>query len=307
MLDKIHGMIPPIITPLKNDESIDEEGLRIVVDFLVNLDVSGIFILGTAGEFAYMNVEERLQIAKIVRDQVKSRVPLLMGLSNVSLLNSLKLLKNGIDLGMDGFVATLPQYSQLESGQIKNYFVEIKKNCGDKPLFAYEVSEIVPTTARLTPKLILDLANSKIINGLKYTGVLWEDYAQLIFNGLNDRESFRFFPGTEIISRKIWEAGVKFDGGIYSGLNIFPRIYNDMFKAIKNKDEALLARIQPLIFSIGGILSYGPSIIKEVLKSIGLPISTKVRSPLPSIKKPAIKKIIRLLNTISNEGYLDKY
>lgn len=312
MFEKMKGMIPPIVTPLKEDESIDEEGLRTVVDFLVNLRVSGIFVLGTAGETAYMNLEERFQISKIVRDQASSSVPLLMGLSDPSLANSLKLLKHGMDIGVDGFVATLPQYFQLDSGQIKTYFTEIKKYCEEKPFFAYEVSEVVPTTARLTPKLVIELANEGIINGLKYSGVMWEDYALLLFEGLKNRENFRLFAGSEIVTRKIWEARIKFDGGIYSGLNVFPRIYVDLYNAIQAKNEEKLARIFPLLFQCGGIFgtvgsSGGPNLIKEMLKELGLPISTKVRSPLPTVKSHIFKKIKSLFDILTKEGYLDKY
>lgn len=312
MLEKIEGMIPPIITPLKEDESIDEEGLEIVVDFLVEHGVYGLFALGSASEFAYMDLLERIQIIKIIRDQLKSRVPLLMGVADTSLKNSLSLIKEGLEIGVDGFVATVPQYFLLDRKQIKAYFTDIKKHCNDKPLFAYDVSEIVPTTAKLSPKLIIELLDNKIINGMKYSGVLWEDYAKIVLEGVSDRDSIKFFAGSEIVTRKIYEAGFKFDGGIYSGLNLFPRLYIDTFKAITMKDERLISKCLPLFLNSGGLMgamgsSGTQSVMKETLKAIGLPISSKVRSPLPPLKKNVYKKINNLIETLSKEGYLDKY
>ena len=312
MLEKIEGMIPPVITPLKEDESIDVEGLRIVVDFLVKHGVSGIFELGTSSEFAYLDLEEQFLITKIVKEQLKSNIPLLMGVSNASLTNSLKLIKFGLDIGVDAFVATVPQYFLIDNKQIKTYFTEIKNHCNEKPLFAYDVSETVPTTAKLSPKLIIELLNNKIINGIKYSGVLWEDYAKLVLEGVSDRDSIKFFAGSEIVTRKIYEAGFKFDGGIYSGLNMFPRLYNDTFKAIKIMDKNLISKCLPLFLSAGGLIgamgsSGTPSVMKETLKAIGLPINAKVRSPLPPLKKHVHKKISKLLDTLSKEAYLDKY
>ncbi|MHA1763418.1 MAG: dihydrodipicolinate synthase family protein, partial [Promethearchaeota archaeon] len=82
MLEKIFGIIPPIITPLKEeDENVDEEGLRAVVDFLINNGATGIFVNGTSGEFPYLTLEERVKIARIVKDQVKSKGCVLMGIS----------------------------------------------------------------------------------------------------------------------------------------------------------------------------------------------------------------------------------
>ena len=70
-------MIPPIITPFKQDETIDEEGLRAVVDFLINQKVDGIFTLGSSSEFAYMDQEEKMKCVEIVKDQVKFSTKLL--------------------------------------------------------------------------------------------------------------------------------------------------------------------------------------------------------------------------------------
>jgi 4-hydroxy-tetrahydrodipicolinate synthase len=312
MTKNFEGMIPPIITPLKEDESIDKEGFQIVMDFLINRGVFGIFILGTAGEFAYFDLNERKQIAKIARDHLKSEIPLLMGISDISLSNSIKLLKYGLDIGVDGFVANIPQYFALDNKQISDYFTELSKYRKDKPLFAYEVSEMVQTTATLAPKVVLELANQKIINGIKYSGVIWENYALQILERKKDMQNFRFFAGSELITRKILEAGLTFDGGIYSSLNIFPRIYVDFFKAIRNRDEETIAKCFPILFSIGGIFGTmgsagGPTIAKEILKALGFPIMTKVRSPLPSLKKLVPKKIDNLFEIVAKGGYLDKY
>jgi dihydrodipicolinate synthase/N-acetylneuraminate lyase len=283
-----------------------------MVDFLVDHGAYGIFALGSASEFAYMNLRERIEIVKIIRDQLKSKIPLLMGIGDPSLKNSLKLIKEGLEFDIDGFVATIPQYFLLDKSQIKLYFTEIKKNCNDKPLFAYEVSEVVPTTAKLSPNLIVELLDTKIIHGMKYSGVLWEDYAKIVLESVNNRDSIKFFAGSEIITRNIYEAGFQFDGGIYSALNLFPRLYRDTFKGITNKDEALISKVLPLFLRAGGLMgamgSAGTqSVMKETLKAIGLPIESKVRQPLPPLKKRVHKKIKNLIETLSQEGYLDEY
>ena len=312
MLDKLEGVFPPVITPLKEDETVDEQGLRIVVDFLVDHGAHGLFALGTSSEFAYMDLLERIKIIKIIRDQLKSRLPLLMGVSDTSLKNSISLVKEGLELGVDGFVATVPQYFLLDNKQIKTYYTEINKYCSEKPLFAYDVSGSVPTTAKLSPNLIIELLNTKIIHGMKYSGVLWEEYAKLILEGVSDRDSIRFFAGSEIVTRKIYEADVKFDGGIYSASNIFPRLYADTFKAIKLKDDNLISKCLPLFLNSGGLIgsmgsSGAQSGMKEAIRAIGLPISAKVKSPLPPLKNRMHKKIDNFIETLSKEGYLDKY
>ncbi len=283
-----------------------------MVDFLVKYGASGIFVNGTAGEFPYLSVKERVSVTRIVKDQVRSKVCVLMGVSDVSLKRTLKLVDHGVELGVDGFVTTFPQYFSLDSNDIRLILTQIHDRIPDKPVLAYDVSSVVPTTASLNPKLIIELANAKILLGLKYTGADWENYASIILNGLNNRDFFRLFAGSEALTRKIYEEGYQFDGGIYSGSNIFPRLYRDYYEAMKCKDEPLISKTLGLLFLSGGIFgtvppSSGPGLIKEILTKLGLPISSKVHSPLPPIKDRIFKKIDKLLETIENAGYLDKY
>lgn len=312
MLEKIKGIIPPIITPLTDEEGIDEEGLRAVVNFLTKNGASGIFVLGTTGEGPYLSINKRIQVTKIVKEQIKPEFFLLMGVSDLTLRNSLNLVEEGLKLGVDGFVSTFPQYFDLESNEIKQILTQIHRKAENKPVFAYDVSSSVRSTASLTPKLILELANENIIQGVKYTGSDWDNYAMKVLTGLDDRKRFRFLAGAEILTRKIHEEGVQFDGGIFSAANLFPRLYNDFYNALENNDDSLVSKIINHIFSAGGIsgkvsVGSGPALIKEILIKLGLPISSRVHAPLPPVKERIFKKIDKLLETIDSAGYLDKY
>ncbi|MHA1805780.1 MAG: dihydrodipicolinate synthase family protein [Promethearchaeota archaeon] len=312
MLDKIKGIIPPIITPLKNDENIDEKGLQVIVDFLIDHGVAGIFALGTAGEFPYIPLKKRIQVIKIIKDQLKSTCFLLMGISDLSLKNILLLLNEGLDLDVDGFVITFPQYFSLSSDEIRLILKKIHENARGKPILAYDVSSVVPTTAHLPPRLIIELAKERIIQGLKYTGADWEHHVKIILEGIEDRNTFKFLAGTERIAHAFYEHEIPLDGGIFSASNLFPRLYHDFFEALKTKNEVGLSRTLPLISSTGGIFgtvpsSAGPNLIKQILIKLGAPITDNVHSPLPRIKSRVFKKIDKLLAQIDSEGYLDRF
>lgn len=294
-MKEIFGMIPPVITPFKDDENIDEEGLRIVLNFLTNHKVSGIFTLGTSSEFAYMDMDEKMRIVDIVIDQVKSKVPILMNVSSHSIKSAIRLIEHGLEVDIDGFVANVPQYFTLQAQNLMEYFTNIKKSCKDKPLFAYEVSSTVPTTATLTPDLIAELANNDIISGLKYSSGDWENYVIPLFKGLIDRKKLKFFIGSEIILRKFYEEKLTFEGGIFSGLNLFPRLYVEVFNAFQNNDYNKVEQYLPSILKVGALFGVvypagTPSLMKEVLKLIGLPIKAKVRAPLPPLNQRQQKK-----------------
>lgn len=312
MLEKLKGIIPPIITPMNEDEEVDEVGLRAVINFLTKNGASGLFVLGTMGEGPYLSIEKRIQVTKIVKDQIKPEFFILMGVSDLVLRNSLKLVEEGLKLDVNGFVSTFPQYFNLDSDEIKLILTRIHEKSGNKPIIAYDVNSSIPTTASLSPKLILELAYANIIQGIKYTGSDWDNYAMIVLNGLNKRDNFKFFTGSEGITRKIYEEGLQFNGGIFSVANLFPRLYNDLYQAINNNDDNLVSKTFNLIFSASGAsrtvpIASRPNLIKEILIKMGLPISSKVHAPLPPIKKPIFKEIDKLLDMIEIAGYLDKY
>lgn len=73
------GIIPALITPMTPSEDVDEDGLRALVDRLIEAGVHGLFVLGTNGEFIALNEEEKLRIARIAVEQARGRVPVIAG------------------------------------------------------------------------------------------------------------------------------------------------------------------------------------------------------------------------------------
>lgn len=89
-LSRIKGIIPPIITPMNADESINEEELRKQVNRLIDAGVHGLFPFGTNGEGYILSAEEKEQVLKIVVDETKGRVPVYAGTGCVSTAETIK-------------------------------------------------------------------------------------------------------------------------------------------------------------------------------------------------------------------------
>ena len=76
---EIKGIIPPIVTPMNEDESINEEELRKQIDRQIEAGVHGVFVYGTNGEFFALTQAEKERILEIAVDQVNHRVPVYAG------------------------------------------------------------------------------------------------------------------------------------------------------------------------------------------------------------------------------------
>src|SRR5690242_8953306 len=107
---KIEGIIAPIATPFARDGTIDEKTIRVLVDFLVDGGIDGLFPLGTSGEFALLDREERKLVIQTVVDQANVRIPVFAGVSDPSLSNVLHFARDAKNVGADAIVATPPYY-----------------------------------------------------------------------------------------------------------------------------------------------------------------------------------------------------
>src|SRR2546427_10209149 len=109
-MKKLEGIIAPMATPLTRDEKIDDKTTRTLVDFLIDGGIDGLFPLGTSGEFALFDREERKTVIETVVDHTNGRVPVLAGVSDPGLENVLAFAKDAKDAGADAIVATPPYY-----------------------------------------------------------------------------------------------------------------------------------------------------------------------------------------------------
>ena len=90
---EIKGIIPPILTPMNDDESINEAELRHQVNRMIDAGVSGIFAFGTNGEAYALSHKEKVQILNVVVDETKKRVPVYAGTGCITTKETITLSK----------------------------------------------------------------------------------------------------------------------------------------------------------------------------------------------------------------------
>ena len=84
MSKKYHGVIPPIITPVDENEKVDEKGFRDLVEYCIKGGLHGLFVAGTNGETMSLTQTERNRAIEIVLDQVGGRIPVMAGVMDSS-------------------------------------------------------------------------------------------------------------------------------------------------------------------------------------------------------------------------------
>src|SRR4029079_1920353 len=95
----LRGIIPPMITPLIDRDTLDVEGLERLVEHLLAGGVHGLFILGTTGEGPSLSYKLRLELIERGCQHVRGRVPVLVGITDTSFTETVALAEEAADDG----------------------------------------------------------------------------------------------------------------------------------------------------------------------------------------------------------------
>ena len=98
----LSGIIPPLVTPLKNNETLDVESLERLIEHLIEGGVHGLFVLGTTGEEQSLSYDVRKQMIKESCRINRGRLPLLACITDTSIEESIRLARKAADYGADG-------------------------------------------------------------------------------------------------------------------------------------------------------------------------------------------------------------
>ena len=121
------GLMPPMITVFKADESIDEAGTRRFANFLIDSGAHGVCPGGSTGEFIAMTLEERRRVVEIVTEEVHGRAIVYPGTGHYSTKLTIDLCRHAESCGADGVMVVPPYYMLPSKPQIKDHFRRVKQ------------------------------------------------------------------------------------------------------------------------------------------------------------------------------------
>src|SRR5262245_20545016 len=115
------GIVPPLVTPLTDRDTLDEPGLERLLEHVLTGGVSGIFILGTTGEAPSLSYRLRRELVTRVCGLVAGRVPVLVGVTDTSFVESVRLAQHANDCGATAAVLAPPYYFPAGQTELISY------------------------------------------------------------------------------------------------------------------------------------------------------------------------------------------
>ncbi len=113
----IAGIVPPVATPLTPSEDVDRPAMRRLIDHLLAARVHGVFVLGATGEFPWLDDRQRAAAMETAIDAVAGRVPVIVGISEISTRHAIGNARAALAAGADFVMATAPYFGAMELEQ----------------------------------------------------------------------------------------------------------------------------------------------------------------------------------------------
>jgi 4-hydroxy-tetrahydrodipicolinate synthase len=132
----LHGVFPYLVSPVDRDGRVKTDVLTGLVDDLIAAGVHGVTPLGSTGEFAYLDREQRAAVVKATVAAAAGRVPVVAGVASTSTADAVVQAQNYQRLGADGILAILEAYFPLKDAQVESYFRTIA-DAVDIPVVLY--------------------------------------------------------------------------------------------------------------------------------------------------------------------------
>jgi 4-hydroxy-tetrahydrodipicolinate synthase len=136
IMPDFHGVFPSLVSPIDATGDIRESVLGRLCDDLIKSGVHGLTPLGSTGEFAYLDRDQRHSVVRTTIEAAQGRVPVVAGVVSTSTVDAVAQARAYEMLGADGILAILEAYFPLTETQVESYFREIA-DAVDIPVVIY--------------------------------------------------------------------------------------------------------------------------------------------------------------------------
>lgn len=291
----LKGIIPPVVTLINKDHSIDKKGMTEHINDLISSGVNGLFFMGTGGEFAHMSMKTRKEVTELAVKVVGGRVPVLIGTGTAGLEETKELSVHAEESGADGLVIINPYYSYVEETHLFAYFETLSKET-NLPIILYNFPGT--TGQDLNPDFVARLAEKiPSIIGVKETVDEAGHIREMIIKTKAVRPEFKVFSGYDDHLLNTLTLGG--DGAISVGVNFAPELQVGIYKAYQDKkfEEAIILHRRlayiPLLYKLDTPFI---NIVKETMIMLGKQIQPDVFPPGSAVteqQRVQIKEILK--------------
>ena len=265
--EPLRGIIPPMITPLRDRDTLDREGLEKIIEHVLSGGVNGLFILGTTGEGPSLGYRLRRELVEHTCRLVKGRVPVFVGITDTAFVESLSVARTAAEAGADAVVLAPPYYVPEGQPELREYLEHLLPEL-PLPLFLYNMPPLTKVPFEIdTVRWALDQPR---IVGIKDSSGNMIYFSRLL-ELAKDRPSWTVLVGPEeLLAESVLLGG---HGGVNGGANIFPRLYVELYRAAAAGDLKRVHQLHSLVMEVSSTLYSVGRHSSAVIKGIKCAVS----------------------------------
>ena len=291
---QFEGIYTPVVTPFHDDYALDRDALSNVIENLIAKGVNGLISGGSTGENYAQTVAERIEIAQFTHDQVKGRVPVIVGTGSMLTADSVALATAAREMGADAILLATPPYSVPTERENALNALAIDK-AANLPVMLYNYPGRMGV--HMGEEFLDRVGRSRNICAIKESSgdinrvhLLARDYPHIQMSCGMDDQALEFFAW----GARSWVCG---------GSNFLPEEHIALYRACAiegdfTKGRRIMSAMMPLM----RVLEQGGKFVQSIKHGVTIEgINTgAIRPPLKGLNKDdkrALEQVIRVLKT----------
>ena len=288
----LKGLGVALITPFKEDDSIDYTALGKLIEHLIQNSIDYLVVLGTTAETPTLSTEEKKEVVAFVKQRVNSRVPIVLGVGGNCTSSVVAQLKNDDYEGIDAILSVVPYYNKPSQEGIYQHYKAIAQ-ATELPIILYNVPGRtgVNMTAETTLRIAREFDNVVAIKEASGNIVQMDDIIK------NKPKDFMVISGDDGITFPLITLGAV---GVISVIgNAFPKEFGRMVRLALNGDYDSALRIHHEFTELFSLLFVdgNPAGVKAMLNAMGY-IDNKLRLPLVPTRITTYEKMRVVLDNL---------
>ena len=290
-LPHLHGIIPPLATPLTPDGSLDEPSLGRLVEFQINAGVHGLWVLGTTARFDLLTDARQRRIAEIVAHQADGRLPLVLNVSDMGTDRTKARAAMFDDLPYDYYAVLPPWYQPMTPGEVTDYFHALADGLA-RPIVIYNAPWICN---QLSFDHLRQLAQHPRIVGCKDVN---PSLSRTLDWPVADRraQGFSYLHGYDLFANST-DLGA--DGFVSAMSNALPELTVAIWDAVRGDDAERAFRLQSQFTRIAQVTGFGPMhACLEVLCRYRGVVGRLLPPPLRSLNPQVAARIVEVAEMV---------
>lgn len=300
-IDSLAGVYPPLPTPFAANGDLDTGALRNNLEMLARTGLRGFVILGSNGEYVYLDDDEKLEALRVSRQAIPAGQLLIAGTGAESTRATLRLTLQAADLGADAAILVTPSYykSGMTTDAMVAHFFAVA-DASPIPVIVYNVPQF--TALDLDAPSLLRLAEHPNIIGMKESAPNVIKIADVVRGTSWANRNFEVLSGSASYLLSGMSVGAA--GGIMASANVAPHECIRVYKYIREGKYADALPVQQHLLPLNTAVTskWGIAGLKYAMDKVGL-YGGPVRSPLQQLSGAGKSAIDSLLQEEQSNGY----